>query len=88
MILSKHIEEEIDVQSMVILSTLKVSSVLQEGTNAEVVQDMVILPVCTIEDQNLIEGTSLQSPENPRHISCKLDTYICEKILYAASQVI
>ena len=40
LIQTRHIKEEIDVPSVVILNTLKVSSVLQESANAEIVRDM------------------------------------------------
>ena len=79
---AKHMKEEIDVLCVVILNSLKVSCVLQESTNAEIVRDMVILQTFATE------GQSLPNPEHPRHISCKLDCDICEKILCAASQVI
>ena len=64
---AKHTKEEVDVQSVVILNTLKVLSVLQEIINAEIVRDMVILQACAIE------GQSCPSAEHPRCISYKLD---------------
>ena len=41
-----HIKEEIDAQSMVILNTLKVSSVLQGSASARPEVNMVILQAC------------------------------------------
>ena len=67
LILTKHIIEEIKVQSVVILNTLKVSIVLQASINAEFVRDMDNFQTC------VIEGQSLSSPEHHRCISCKLD---------------
>ena len=46
-------KRKVDVPSVVILNTLKVSSVLQESINAEIVRDMVILSACAIEGQSL-----------------------------------
>ena len=62
LIQTKHTKEK-DFESVLILNTLKVSSVLQESTNAEIVTDIVILQAYAIE------GQSPSSPEHPRHIS-------------------
>ena len=67
LIQAKHTKEEIDVQRVVIQSTLKVSSVLLWSSSARPAVNMVILPVCATKCRYLLyQGT-------PRHISCKLE---------------
>ena len=65
LIQAKHTKEEIDVQSVVIQSTLKVSSVLLGSSSARPAVNMVILQACATKSNHLF------NQEIPRHISFK-----------------
>ena len=82
LIQAKHIKEEIGVQSIVVLNTLKVSSVLLESSSVRPAVNMVILQACAMKRKFLLgQGT-------PRHTSCKEEWSTCKKIPHAASQMI
>ena len=62
---AKHINEEINVQSVVISSMEKVSTILPRSSSARSVTNMVILPACATKSNHLL------SQETLRHTSCK-----------------
>ena len=82
LIQARHIKEEIDVPSVEILNILKVLNVLQESFNARPSINMDTLLACVLRRRYP------SSQETPRHISCKEEWYMCNKIQYAANQVI
>ena len=58
LIQAKHTKEEIDVQSVVILNTLKVSSVLPGSSSTRPTVNMVILQACATKSKYLLsQGT-------------------------------
>ena len=52
---AKHTKEEIDVQSVTIQGSLKVSSVLLESSSAKPAVNMVILQVCATKSNHLFK---------------------------------
>ena len=62
---AKHTNEELDVQSVVIQSTLKVSIVLLESSIARPAVNMVTLQACAAKSSHLL------NQETPSNINCK-----------------
>ena len=65
LIQAKHTKEGIDVQSVVVQGTLKVSSVLLGSYSTRPAANMVISQACATKNNHLLSQAA------PRHISCK-----------------